>query len=93
MSVSSEVVAREDAGLGKPRGVEHLAGFDREIREVAAVEPNSRELMPALAELFADLDRVLHALQRVVGVDEEDAVVGQRLRVRLECLGLAVESS
>ena len=39
----------------------------------------------------ADLDRVADALERVVGVDEEDAVVGQRLRVGLEGLALVVE--
>ena len=37
--------------------------------------------MPPLAELSPDLDGVAHALQRVVGVHEEDAVVRQDVGV------------
>ena len=36
---------------------------------------------PARAQLVADRDRVAHAVERVVGVDQERAVAGQRLGV------------
>ena len=39
-----------------------------------------------------DLDRPPHAFQRVVGIDEEDAIVGHRLGVGPEGLHLVVEA-
>ena len=59
--------------------------------EVARVEADADQLVPLRAQLLAHLDGVAHPLERVVGVDQEHAVVRHRLGVALEGLQLGVE--
>src|SRR5262249_42656287 len=43
-----EVIAGEDTCLLEAGFIEHAAGFDAEISEIARIETNTRQLMPAL---------------------------------------------
>ena len=76
-----------EAGL-----VEDLAGLDAQVRQVAGIEADAHQRMASLAEPAADLDRLAHALQRVVRIDQEHAVVGHGLGVGPEGLQLVVEA-
>ena len=78
--------------LGEPGRVEDLARLDAEVGEVAGVEADPDRPVPALAQAQRDRRGAAHALERVVGVDEEHAVVGLRPRPGLERLLLAVRT-
>ena len=80
------------AALGKPGLVEHpRAPAMREPGEVARVEPDRRPARaPARAASAPPRWRAATPVERVVGVDEEHAVAGQRARVRHERLALVV---
>ncbi len=86
-----EVVAREDAHGAKAALVEDPPRLDAEPGEVARVEADADRLVAPLAQAQGDLRRAAHAGQGVVGVDEEDAVVGLGPGPRLERLLLGVE--
>ena len=79
-----EIVAGEDGGVWEAGFVENFAGFDAEVGEVAAVEADADHLMARFMKAFAGIDGVADAFERVVGVDEEDAVVGHGLGVGVE---------
>src|SRR4051812_39015500 len=59
-----EIITRDDPRVGKATLVENSACFDREVREVAGVEANARELVAVCAHLLADRHRITHALER-----------------------------
>ncbi len=46
------------------------------MHKVAAIESDAGELVSVLAELFADGNGVIDAVQRIVGVDEKGHIVG-----------------
>ena len=72
--------------------VEHAPGFDAQPRQIAGVQPDADQFVPLAAQLLADLDGVTHAVQRVVGVDQEQAVVGHGPGVGPKRLELVVEA-
>jgi hypothetical protein len=86
-----EIVGRHDPDLGQPRLVEQPPRLDAEVREVAGVQSHRGQAVPALAQRQTHRDRVAHAVERVVRVDEQGDVVGQRPRVGLERLALVFE--
>ena len=93
MRCSSRSLRRDDLRVREARLVEHLARLDatgtRGRRSRAGCRPARG---PLARSSRPTVDRVAHALERVVGVDEEHAVVGHRLGVRAERLELvAVE--
>ncbi len=85
-----EIVRRDDARLGEAGVVEQAPRLDRQVGEVAGVEADAGEVVAVGAQRAAHLDRVAHAVEGVVGVDQEDAVVGHRAGVGLERGALAV---
>jgi hypothetical protein len=84
-----EPAAREDLRPPEPRVIEQPPRFPREPIQVSGVETDA-DLSPR-AQLFDHLDRVPHAGQRVVGVDEERRAVGMILRERTEGLAFVIE--
>ena len=68
-----------------------LARLDAQVREVARIEPDAGELMSFLAQPFTDAHRRADTFQRVVGVDDKDAVVRHGGGVGLEGFLLGVE--
>src|SRR6185369_8208637 len=70
-----EIVRGDDHRPWKAGFVEELAGLNGQPCEIAGVESNADQLLPALAQVPPDLDRIVHALDGVVGVDQEYAVV------------------
>ena len=87
-----EIVGGHDHRLGKAGLVEHPPGLDAQPGQVAGVEPDADHLVPLPAHFLAHLDGVPHAVERVVGIDEEDAVVGHRPGVGPKRLQLVVEA-
>ena len=92
MRCSSRSLLATMRGRSEARRVEDLPGLDAQVGEVARSRGGCRpSSCPRSRSRRADLDRVAHALERVVGVDEEDAVVGLGPRLGLEGLELGVE--
>ena len=83
-----EVVAGDDLRRAQAGLVEDLPRLDAEVGEVPGVEADADRLVPALAQAQGHLGGAPDALERVVGVHEEDAVVGLRPRPGLEGLEL-----
>ena len=86
-----EIIARDDGGGPETRFVEDAARLDAEIGEVAGIEAHADHFHSLFSEAAADLHRVAHTLERVVGVHQEHAVVGHYPRVCAEGLALVVE--
>ena len=75
----------------RPAVVEDLPRLDAEVGEVPGVEADADRLVPPLAQAEGHLGGAPDAVERVVGVHEEDAVVGLRPRPGLEGLELRRE--
>ena len=86
-----QIVRRDDVRVGEPGLIEDPAGGDAELGEVSGVEANAEHLMTPRPQTSPHLDRVPHAFERVVGVDQEHAVVRHRLGIRLEGRELVTE--
>ena len=86
-----EVVAGEDAAALEAGLVEHLAGLEAQVGQVARVQPDAQQVVAQLAQEAPGLDGVAHAVERVVGVDQQHAVVGQGPGEGLEGRRLALE--
>src|SRR5664280_1921052 len=73
--------------------VEHGPHFLAEIREIAGVQTHALEMVTLLFQLLADDDGVGQSLlQGVIGVEEQDGVVGMHLCIGTECLQLRVKA-
>ena len=90
-AVFVQVAAGDDARLGQSGLVEHLPRGFGQLGQVAGIQPHAQEPMPGRFQLLSHLDRMLHALQRVVGIHQQDGVVGQSLGVGAERFQLGVE--
>ena len=88
--VSSSSFEPKMTAFGKPASSRSRRASMREPGEVARVEPDPDQLLPLRAQPAPRLDGVPDPLERVVGVDEEDAVARQRARVGHEGLELVV---
>ena len=86
-----QVVAAHDPRVREAGRVENFAGFDAQVRNVARVEPDADQFVAALAQPRADLHGFARAFQAVVGIDQEDAVVGHGFGIRLKRLQLVAE--
>ena len=86
-----ELVARHDHRVREPLLVEDPARLDGEVRKVAGIEADPDHLLAHPAELATRLAGVPDAFERVVGIDEEHAVVRHRARIGFERLALGVE--
>ncbi len=73
-----KIVRQDDAAVEKTRFVEHAARHLREPREVARVDPDARKPLTAFAHLKPDRDGVAHALHNIVGIDQQNAVFGEK---------------
>ena len=81
MMCSSRSLEATIAASGKPASSRICAGLDAQVGQVAGVEADAEHLVARWPQPAADLDGVADAFERVVGVDQEDAVVGHRLGV------------
>ncbi len=87
-----QLVGGDDLRIGEPRRIQPLAHLLAEVLQVAAVEAHPEVLLLRCGETPADGDGILDpAAEGVVGVDEQDAVVGVGLGVLLEGFPLARE--
>ena len=72
-----EVTGEHDAGVGEAGVVEHARSANAQVGKVAGVQANADGLVPFASQFLEDADGVRHAaLERVDGVDEQQAVVG-----------------
>ena len=72
MICSSRSLLATIAALGKPASSSMRRASMLSAGEIAGVEPDAGQLVALRAQLVPDCDRVAHALDRVVGIDEED---------------------
>lgn len=86
-----EVVARDDHRVTESRVIEKPAGLDAQVSQIARIQAHADHLVAAPAQPQADLNGFANALDRVVCVDEEHAVVRHRGGVRLERFGFVLE--
>ena len=73
--------ADEDPDVVQPRPVQDRPALSCQVRQVAAVDPDGQPARPALlaAELVDEGDGPTHALERVVGVDQQGGAIGEVL--------------
>src|SRR5262245_5337092 len=86
-----KVVAADDHRLGKSRFVQNLPRLDAEKSQIAGVEADAGKFVAALPQFAADLSCAPDAFQRIVGVNEKNAVVGQGPGVSVEGFQLRIE--
>ena len=79
-----QVVGQHDAAIGKSRRVEHAPRHLRQPRQVARVDADAGQTLPALAHFKAHGNGVFDALLHVVRVHQQHAVVREFLRVGAE---------
>ena len=82
-----ETVRGDDLAVGKPRRVEHGAHALRQVGEVARVDAHALEpFAQRIEHVLGGANGVRNArVYDVVGIDEEDGIVGVRLGILLEC--------
>ena len=82
-----QIARRADGGLGEAGLVQHPAGLLREVCKVARIQTDTGRLMALFAQLAEHLNGVRHAaLEGIVGIDQQQAVVREQLRIGAECL-------
>src|SRR5207248_1601867 len=71
--------------------IEHAPRFNTQGHAISGIQAHTDDFMPIPPQLFGDLDCTADAVERVVGVYEEDAIIRQRSGIILKCLALAFE--
>ena len=86
-----EVIAGDDAGLLKACLIEELPRLQAKVGEVTAVDAHACQLAATGFEDFAYFYGMLYALDGVIGIDEQHAVIGHDLGIGLEGFQLGVK--
>ena len=86
-----EVVARHDLRFRKSALIENSSGLDAQEGKIAGIQPNPYHLVTLFAQSFANSNRRLDSVYGVIGINEEYAIVGHGLCIRVKGLLLAIE--
>ena len=87
-----ELVGDDDLHIVEAGAIEHLAGPLAEERQIPAVDANPCQPVAPLFQFLGNLDRILQsALQHIIGVHQQDAVIREGSRIRSKSLELGSE--
>src|SRR2546430_1658536 len=86
-SEGSMIVAAHNRGLVKPGGIENCASFTAKVRESAGTQTDARQFVTLLLQSSAGGNGMMNAREGVVRIDEKNAIVRQRIRISVECVG------
>src|SRR6266516_1394607 len=71
--------------------IKHSPRLDAQCNAISRIQPHSDHFVSVFAQPAGYIDRVAHALEGIIGVHQEDAVVRHRFGIRFKRLALTFE--